>query len=158
MVITGRTRNALALRGSRVRIPPSPLTRSRGSGSFCISMSGNWETILYGNFACNSYNLISKYGIIFCARDCKYSVHCAQCASRCLWNVVRNSRTNFCIWGLCFFRRSTAQRGCPTGGDMPVALSGEHSARDARTSKKQQSIVKCKNLSDGISATEQSAQ
>lgn len=25
MVITGRTRNALALRGTRVRIPPSPL-------------------------------------------------------------------------------------------------------------------------------------
>ncbi len=33
MVITGRTRNALALRGSRVRIPPSPLPICRCGGT-----------------------------------------------------------------------------------------------------------------------------
>lgn len=32
-VITGRTRNALALRGSRVRIPPSPRKKARNNVS-----------------------------------------------------------------------------------------------------------------------------
>ena len=40
---------------------------------------------------------------------------------------------------------------------MHVTLSGDHSARDARTSKRQQTIVKCKNPSYGISAAERSA-
>ena len=37
-VITGRTRNALALRGSRVRIPPSPRKKARNnvSGLFYV--------------------------------------------------------------------------------------------------------------------------
>ena len=45
-------------------------------------------------------------------------MHSARYTLQCLCNAARNSQTDFCIWGLCSFRRSTARRGCPTGGNM----------------------------------------
>ena len=58
-------------------------------------------------------------------------------------------------------RRALLQKRPPRNtqksAKMHVCLPGEHSARFARTSKRQQAIAKCKNSSDGISAAEQSA-
>ena len=115
---------------------------------------------------------ISIIGRDIFIRTCKYSVHSAQCATQCLWDVTRSSRTDFGFWRLCSFRRSTARCGCPPGGDMLHGLSKQHTKVcenacrlfrrtftlwGVRTSKRQRPIVKSQNSSDGNSVTEQSA-
>ena len=67
MVITGRTRNAFALRGTRVRIPPTPLKESELGFRFLFSMqdldASSYINVL-NDYIIKSYYFHSEF--IFC--------------------------------------------------------------------------------------------
>ena len=50
-VITGRTRNAFALRGTRVRIPPSPLASADLAEAFFCEFYKNSTQFIYKLFS-----------------------------------------------------------------------------------------------------------
>ena len=78
MVITGRTRNALALRGTRVRIPPTPLEESGLRFRFLFVSA---LIITYRLGVCEEYKrnkgrtakILKRLGRFSLYRYCKYS-------------------------------------------------------------------------------------
>ena len=108
VVITGRTRNALALRGTRVRIPPSPFHKSAGGifhrhflytpahVSGIIFTPANPVSVLHKSGQSFSFNS-SRIPFLILVRDCiviislGLSMYISTQVFRPVWMTSKNS-------------------------------------------------------------------